>query len=183
MQPGFHRAQLGFVVLGLSDVVELQHSAEHMGASYFGRLRIGHRIDHGGGGGNSCQRCHLGHGQLVQCFAEIHFGRRADSVGALPEKNLVDVQGEDLFLGKFGLHQQGNVDLAHLAFHIAPRREKHVAGDLHGDGTRALTNAAGSEVGHSGPQDPLPINTVVPEETIVLGGEEGLDRIFAAGWS
>ena len=71
--------------------------------------------------------------ELIQRLAEVHLGRRADAVGALPEKDLVHVQREDLLLGELGLHQQRDVDLAHLALHVAPRRQEHVARHLHGD--------------------------------------------------
>ncbi len=115
---------------------------------------------------------------MVQALAEIHLRRRANPVGALPEEDLVDVQRENLFLGEFGLHQEGNVDFAHFAFDVAARRQKHVACDLHGDGARPLTNAAGFEVGHRRPQNPLPINTMVPEEAIILGGQKRQDELL-----
>ena len=50
----------------------------------------------------------------------------------------------------------------------------HHTGDMAG----ALANAAGLEVSHGGPQNPLPINTMVPEEAIVLGGQKGLNQAF-----
>jgi hypothetical protein len=114
----------------------------------------GHGIDHGGRRRNSGQGRHLGDAQLVQGLAEVHLRRRRDAVGALTQEDLVHVQGENLLLGEFGLHQQRNVDLAHLALHVAPRRQEHVARHLHGDGARALADAA-RRVGHRGAQDAL----------------------------
>ena len=149
-----------------------------MGAAHLGRFGAGDRIDHRGGRRNPGQRGHFGDAQLVQGLAEIHLGRGADAVGALPEEDLVDVQREDLLLGELGLHQQRNVDFAHLALHVAPRGQKHVARHLHGDGARALANAAGFEIGHGRPQNSLPINAMMPEEAIVLGGQEGLDELL-----
>ena len=178
MQPRLHRAVLRLVVLGLGDVVELEHAAQHVRAAHRGGFGAGDGIDHGGSGRNPRQGGHFSHGQLVQGLAEIHLRGRADAVGALSEEDLVDVQGEDLFLGEFGLHQQRDVDFAHFALHVAARRQEHVARHLHGDGARPLADAAGLEIGHRRPQNPLPINAMVPEEAIVLGGQKGLDQLL-----
>ncbi len=37
---------------------------------------------------------------------------------------------------------------------------------------------AGFEIGHRGPQNPLPINAMVLEEAVVLGGQECLNQLF-----
>ena len=178
MQTGFHRAGIGVVVFGLRDVVQFAHAAEDVGTAHLGRLGARHRIDHRRSGGNACQGCHLRDAQLVQALAEIHFGGRADAVSALPQEDLVHVQGKYLLLGELGLHQQGDVDLAHFSLHVAPRREEHVARDLHGDGAGPLADAAGLQIGRRRPQDALPIDTVVLKESIVLGGQKRLDERF-----
>ena len=151
MQSRFHRAVPGLIVVGLRDVAEFEHPAQHVSAAHRGGFGAGDGIDHGGGGRNPRQGGHLSHGQLIERLAEIHLRRRADPVGALPEEDLVDVQRENLLLAEFGLHQQRYVDFAHFAFHVAPRREKHVARDLHGDGTGPLADPAGFEIGHRRP--------------------------------
>ncbi len=178
VQPRFHGGEPRLVVFRLGDVAELEHSTQHMSATDPGGLGIGHGIDHGGGGRNPRQGGHFSDGQLVQSLAEIHLRRGANPVGALAEEDLVDVQRENLFLGELGLHQERNVDFAHFSLHIAPRRQKHVAGDLHGDRARPLADAAGFEVGHRRPQNPLPINAMVTEEAIILGGQKRLDELL-----
>ena len=57
------------------------------------------------------------------------------------------------------------------------RGQEHVASDLHGDGAGALADAAGAGIGQRGAQNALPINTMVPEEAVIFGGEEGLDEL------
>ena len=114
-----------------------------MGAAHLGGFGVGDRIDRRGGGRNAGQGGHFGQAQLIQALAEIHLGRGADAVGSLAQEDLVDVQGEDFLLGEFGLHEQGNVDLAHFPLHVAARGQEHVPRYLHGDGARALADAAG----------------------------------------
>jgi hypothetical protein len=137
---------------------------------------VRHRIDGGWRGGNASQRGGFRDAELVQGFAEIHFGGGSHAVSALAKENLIHIQREYLLLGEFGLHQQRNVDFAHLALHIALRRQEHAARHLHGDGAGALADAAGLQIGYSGPEDALPVDAVMPEEAIILGGQEGLDQ-------
>jgi hypothetical protein len=65
----------------------------------------------------------------------------------LSQEDLVDVQRKDLFFGEFGFHEQRDVDFAHFPLHVAPRRQEHVAGYLHGDGAGPLADAASLQVG------------------------------------
>jgi len=120
---------------------------------------------------------HFRKAQLIQRLAEVHLRRRGNSIRSLAEEDLVHIQRKDLLLGEFGLHQQRNIDLAHLALHVPVRGQEHVAGHLHGDGTRPLADPPGSGIGERRPQNPLPINTMVAEKAIVLGSEEGLNEL------
>jgi hypothetical protein len=61
----------------------------------------------------------LRHTQLLQRLAEIHLGGGADTVGALSEENLVEIQREYLFLGEFPLDLHGQDQLLGLAHHAA----------------------------------------------------------------
>ena len=141
-----------------------------MGATHLRRLGVGHRVDHGRRGRDTCQSRHLRDAQLVERLAEVDLGGGTDSISALSQKDLVHIEREDLLLGELGFHEQGDVDLAHFPFHVASRRQKHVAGHLHGDRAGPLTNAAGLQVGDGGAQNPLPINAMVLKEAIILGG-------------
>ena len=149
-----------------------------MGTAHPGGFRTGHGIDHGGCRRNAGQGCHLGDAQLVEGLAEVHLGRRSDPVRALAQKNLVHVERKNLLLRQLRFHEQGDVDFAHLAFHVAPRRQEHVARHLHGDGARALADATRFEIGYGGAQNALPINAMVLEEAIILGCQEGLDQLL-----
>ena len=154
VQARFHRTRLGLIVLRLADVTELEHSAKNMGAAHLCGFGIGDRIDRGGGGRDAGQRRHFGEVQLIQALAEIHLGRGANAVRPLAQEDLIDVQGENLLLGKLGLHEQGYVDLAHFPLHVAARGQEHVPRYLHGDGAGALADAAGLQIGHRRPQIP-----------------------------
>ena len=178
MQARFHGTALCLVVGSLSDVAEIEHSAQYMSAAHLGRFGAGDRIDRRRSRRDPRQGGCFGQAQLIQALAEIHLGRCPHAVGPLAQENLVDVQGEYLLLGEFGLHEQRNVDFAHFAFHVAARGQKHIPRHLHGDGAGALADAAGFEIGHRRPQNSLPIDAVVPEKSIVFGRQEGLHQLL-----
>ena len=149
-----------------------------MGAAHLGRLGAGDRIDRRGSRRDPGQGGRFGKTQLIQALAEIHLGGGSHAVGPLPQKDLVDVEGEYLLLGEFSLHEQRNVDFAHFALHVAARCQEHIPRHLHGDGAGALTDAAGFEIGHRRPQNSLPIDPVMVEEPIVFGRQEGLHQLL-----
>ena len=128
---------------------------EHVARAARRGFGVGDGVDRRGRGRNARERRHFRDVQLVQGLAEVHLGGGADPIGALAEEDLVHVQGEDLLLGELGLHEQRNVDLAHLALHVAARRQEHVARHLHGDGARALADAAGPGIGDRRAQNSL----------------------------
>ena len=159
------------------DVVQVEHPAEHVRTANRRRLRVGDRVDGGGSGRDAGERCHLREAQLVQRLAEVDLRGCRHAIGALTEEDLVHVEREDLLLGEFRLHQQRDIDLAHLALHVPMRRQEHVARHLHGDGARALADPSGPGVGEGRPQNPFPINAMVAEKAVVLGGQERLNEL------
>ena len=173
-----HRARLGRLVFGRGDIAEIPHSSQDVGAAHLGGLGIRHRIDRRGRGRDAGERGHLGNAELIQGLAEVHLGSRGHAIGALTEKDLVHVQGKDLFLAEFGFHQQRDVNLAHLALHVAMGRKEHVPRHLHGDRARALTDSPGASIGQRGAQNPLPINTMVTKEAVILGRQECLHQFL-----
>jgi hypothetical protein len=57
------------------------------------------------------------------------------------------------------------------------RRQEHVASHLHGDGAGALADAAGACIRERSAQYALPIDPMMAEKAVVLGGEERLDEL------
>jgi hypothetical protein len=128
--------------------------------------------------GNARQNRHFADVQLVQRLAEVHFRRRGDAVGPLAEEGLVGEQRKDVLLRELGFHQQRQVNLADLALQASFGVQEHVPGHLLGDRAAALAHATSPQVRKACTQNPLPINAMVTEEAVVLGGQEGLNELF-----
>ena len=77
------------------------------------------------------------------------------------------------------LDLEGEQRLVELARECLLRREKEVARHLHGDGARALTAAAGDQVGVRGTQDTDVIDARMLIEALVFRGD---DRVLELRW-
>ena len=83
-------------------------------------------------------------------LAEVAPRRRVDAIGAGAEIDAVEVELEDLVLGKAELQPEREDHLLHLALEGALRREEQVLGELLGQRRAALHHAAGGEVDDRG---------------------------------
>jgi len=115
----------------------------------------------------------LGHRQLGERLAEVHFGGGRHPVGALAKKNNVEVGLQDLLFGKVVLHLQRQEDLLEFAGDVLVTRQEHVARSLHGDGAGALRIITGRQVDVNRTQHAEIIDTAVLEEPIILRRQEG----------
>ena len=106
--------------------------------------------------------------QLLRRLAEIKLRRGLESVHAVPEKNLVRIEREDLRLGETALDLDGQHRLLHLALTAAIGRQKKIARELHGQGRSALHLAAGLDVAIGRADDPPEIDAGVPVEIFVF---------------
>ena len=105
----------GLIILLLADLLVLEHVLENQSLSHDRVLRVIDRIIIARAIGNGAQISDLRQAQLADILAEIALGSGSDAVEAIHEIDIIDVEVEDLVLGVFLLHFQGNKDLLHLA--------------------------------------------------------------------
>ena len=154
------------------DVVELLHLCQHVVTPCLRRLGIGDRVEARRRLRNAGKGGRLGHRELIERFAEIGFRGRGHAIGALAEKDHVQIGDQYLFLAELMLHAIGEKYFLQLAADGLVEAQEHVARRLHGDGAGALREIAGSQIHHGRAQHAAVIEAVVAEETLVFGGDE-----------
>ena len=170
-----HRHRLRRLLLRRGDEVQFAHALQHVIATDARTLRVGDRVAAGRELGDRGQGCDLVQVELVQGLAVVELGGRGDSVGAVAEEALVEIELEDLVLAEFALHLHGQQHFGQLAGIAVFGAEEELPGDLLGDG-----GATGhSLVVRSGQQPDRPghaavVDAVVLVEAVVLDGDEGL---------
>ncbi len=94
----------------------------------------------------------------------------------MAEKDLIQIEIEDLILRQGPLHLKREQDLGELALEGLLGVEQEVAGHLHGDGASALCLRAGGGEAQQGAADADRIHPAVLEEAGILGREKGVDH-------
>jgi hypothetical protein len=128
---------------------------------------VGRRLQHGGQHGGFAE------GEARGRLVEIALGRRLDPIGAGPEIDPAQIEGEDLPLGVLLLQLHRQHQLLGLALHGAVGVEEQVPRQLLGDGRGAFLGAAIAQIGDDGPRDPQGVEPRVRIEPSVLDGDEG----------
>ncbi len=113
------------------DLTQLEHAREDVVASLECALGIGDGVVAGRRLRNAGQHRRLGGGELVELLVVIKRGRGRDAVGAVTEKDLIQIQIEDLILRQGSFDLQREQDLGELALEGLLRAEQEVAGHLH----------------------------------------------------
>ncbi len=136
--------------------------------------------------GKSRKIGHLVHGQLVQRLAEIIQSSSGHPIGIEAEKNLVQIEFENLILAEGLLDALGQQGLLQLALRGLLARQKKVLGDLLGNGGGAdeLSAAAaqpGLNIGDDGAGDALPVEAGVAVKILVLGRQKRGDQLAGNG--
>src|SRR3546814_6855772 len=103
------------------------HASEHVIAAIMRALRVGdgivarRRFRQSGDSGDFAER------QLMDVLAEIDQRCRSDTVGAFPEKDLVEIQLKDFLLRQFIFDAQREQNFLELAGEGALVAEEHIA--------------------------------------------------------
>jgi hypothetical protein len=150
---------------------------QHQPGARVGFLSAAQRIELGG-----CLQKARDQRRLVQRYpgrrlAEIASGRRIDPVGAGPQIDPVQIDREDLVLGKAPLEPQGEQDLLHLPLDRALRLQEQVLCQLLGDGRPALDHGAGPQITVESPGETAQIDPEVTIEAPVLHGDYGMGKV------
>ena len=165
--------RLCFAELVVADESKVMHSSQHILLPRFRPSRVVDGVVRRRRLGQPRQHRGLGHGDVLERLAVVDLRRGREAVRALAEEDLVDVELEDLVLGKARLDLPRQKRLAHLPGDRLLAGQEEVAGDLHRDRPGALL-AAGRQVGERGPQDAQIVHTAVRIETLVFGGQNSL---------
>ena len=103
--------------------------------------------------------------------------RRFDAVGAVSERDLVEIDLENLVLRILSLDFERYVRFPQLAAEgLVPATDvliPDVPRQLHRDRGEPLGKAKLEQVGPDGAEDPVPVDPMVVVEALVFGGEEG----------
>jgi len=118
-------------------------------------------------GGKPREHRRLRHRQLPAGVTEETLSGGLDSVGAVPKVDLVQVELEDLFLGKGSLQANRQDGLADLALQSLRLREEDIARQLLGDGACSLADVTSHHVGQDcAPHRPQVHAPMVEEATV-----------------
>jgi len=112
-------------------------------------------------------------------LAEVVVGGRAHAVGPVTQPYLVQIELEDLLLGKRLLQPAGENRFLELASESGLARQQDVLGHLLGDGGAALEAATlqgVEDVLQHGPGQAAHVDAAVLEEIVILRRQEGLGQ-------
>ena len=166
----------GLDELAIADHVELAHAPEDVFLPCLGPAWIDHRVEGRWRLGKAGEHGRLGDGEPLNGLSKINLGCRCKAIGPAAQKDLVDVELENLRFGELLLDLQGEQDLVNLAQEGLVGGQVKVARHLHGDGARTLGLAGRHEVGAGRPEDALDVDAAVLEEAVVLGGQDGINE-------
>ncbi|EGF31683.1 hypothetical protein IMCC9480_3530 [Oxalobacteraceae bacterium IMCC9480] len=165
------------LILLCGDEIKLTHALQDVLLADVRPLGIDHRVIRRGGFRQPGQHGELGDAQLCQRLAEVGLRSTAETVGALPEVNLVQVQLEDLVFRQRALDLVGQHDFIDLAGYRLVTGQEKIAGNLHRDG-RCSLRRTGAKIVHDGTHQANKIDAAMLVETTVLDRQH---RIFHLG--
>ena len=162
----------------VAELVVLVHLRQHGVAAVLRALGVVDRVVVAGALEHAHQGGRLDHVELARRFVEIGARRHLNAEGVVQKGHRVQVGFEDLVLGV------GRFDLVcrHRLFELAVERAgaanflgEHVARQLLRDGGAALGPAHGRVYDRA--QGAAPVHAAVFVETVVLGGNQGIDDV------
>ena len=170
-------------MLALSDVAVLQHAIEHPVAPLDRAVVMARRIIVVGRLGKRPEKGALGDVEISQRLAEIVERRRRHAIGTGAEKDLVEIELEDLVLGKGPFDAPRQQRFLELALDGAVAGQQEVLGHLLGDGggadqTPVATASNRQDVLRHGPRQRPPVEAAVLVEILVLGRNERFDQLL-----
>ena len=187
LQMKIQRPALGLLRLLRGDAAVLHHVVDDQIAAAQSLLRIVDRRVGARPLGQPRQQRRFLNRQLLGGLAEVELRARFKSIHSMPQKNLVGVEGEDLFLGEAALDLDRHHDLLHLAPELAVRTEEQVARQLHGQRGCTLGPRSAGEVAIGRAHDAPQIDPPVPLEILVFNGDDrvaqNLGIVLVAGRS
>ena len=115
--------------------------------------------------------------EAARCCADAVHGEAA----VLAEVDAVQVGREDLVLGVAPLEREGEPRLAHLPSPRPLRRQHEVLDELLGERASSLGEPAAPNVHPDGACHGADVHPGMLEESLILGGQHGLDEVLRHG--
>ena len=150
------------------------HAAEHVSKAFLGAIGMPVGIEKARAFEQARQHGALGKGEILGGLAEIAARGHLHAPGAAAEISRIEVEFEDLVFAQRGFEPRGHDHFADLAFVGHVLADQEVLHDLLRDGGAALRPARVGEIADEGADDAALVDTVMLEETPVLGGDERL---------
>ena len=119
----------------------------------------------------------LGEVQILDRLAVVEVGSRGDAERAAAHVGAVEIELQNLFLGKVHLEPDGEEGFLDLALDGALVGQEEVLGELLREARTALHHGVGAHVFRHGADQPQKVDAVMLEEASVLGGEHRLDDV------
>ena len=167
-----HRIEVGVIGLIRRNRARIPHRAQHG----FGALDCGLGV---GGGGIMRGRLdqprdnrRLGQAHLRGAMVEEFARRGINAIGAAAEIDLVQIEFEDLILGKPPFQRHGDDRLTRLAGKSAIVVQEHRARQLLGDGRGTLPAMAAARVHHDRTRDANRVDAYVRAKPAILCGDD-----------
>ena len=157
----------GGFVLGLADLVILQHGAQDFIAAVDGVVRMKDRpVERAAG--HSGKQGSLRKRQLIQVFPKIKLCCRRKAIVSVTHRDLIGVQGENLGLGEPALDLDGQQGFLDFPAEALFRGQEEHAGQLLRQGAGALSFAPLKNVGDCSAHDSEDVNSPVALEIAVF---------------
>ena len=156
--------------LRIVQVPQFVHTSQHIQLTQLGAFGVDHRVKARRGFGQPGEHRRLGRADVLQVFAKVDLRRRCKAVSPLAKINLVDVDLQNLVLGKAGLdfeREHGLVGFARDGFFAG---EEKVPRHLHRYGRSSLAFPPANQIGVRGPQNPQRIDPRVLVKAFIFSG-------------
>ena len=160
--------------LGRSDSSIFEHGIDHQVATLEGAVGMVDRRIHARGFRQAGQHRGFIQAEPLGGLAEVVFGRGLKSVDAVPQVNLIGVEGEDLLLGESALDLNRQERFLDFAVPGPVGRKKKIAGQLHGEGGSTLHFAARFDIAIGRPYDAPNVDPPMPVEVFVFDRDQGI---------
>ncbi len=157
---------------------ERAHPPEHDVALFPRRFRVRERGGAPGAADDARERGAFAEGQRPGVFPEVDLRGALQAVGSRAEVDAVEVELQDLLLGKAFLDLPRQERLDDLPVERPFREVKRVAGKLLGDRARPLAHLAAAQVHERGTGDARVVQPGVRPEPGILARQQGVDKIF-----
>jgi len=161
----------------LADEPHFGHAPEHIGLALLGPLRVEIRVIAAGGLGDTRQDGRLGQVQVFHVLGKVFLGRGFYPIGPMTQKDMVQVDVEDIFLGHIIVDAVSQHRFPDLSGEALLGGEQDALHHLLGNGAAALDHFTGLQVAEKGPDNTGDVHAGMIEEAGVFRGHKGQDQV------